>query len=62
MDALDGPGLEPFGFHDLEAGCRDQGELPAAMATSRTLPRARAPSHSRPPANWIFSKKAICLS
>jgi hypothetical protein len=32
------------------------------MATSRTRPRARAPSHSRPPANQVFSKKAICLS
>ncbi|HZR53664.1 MAG TPA: AAA family ATPase [Streptosporangiaceae bacterium] len=29
VDALDGPGLEPFGFHDLEPGCRDQGELAA---------------------------------
>jgi hypothetical protein len=29
VDALDSPGLEPFGFHDLEAGCRDLGELAA---------------------------------
>jgi hypothetical protein len=33
-----------------------------AYATSRTRPWARSPSHSRPPPNQVFSKKAICLS